>query len=109
MRSWPRRIGLCPFSTVSGRSVCGQNGMGCASSAGLTMRISQSSDSKIVAVMLPTIIRCHRLCEEAPITTTSAQDFATRCDRQASAYPSRHEDAPVPRRKDAPTALFGSI
>ncbi len=48
------------------------------SSAGLTMRISQGSDSNIAAVVLPTIIRCHCPCEEAPITTTSAQDFATR-------------------------------
>jgi hypothetical protein len=51
------------------------------------MRISQGSDSTMVAVVLPTIMRCHRPCAEAPITTTSAQDFATRCDRQSFGVP----------------------
>jgi hypothetical protein len=65
----------------------GQNGMACASSEGLTIRISHDKDSRMVAAVLPTTNRCHLPCDEAPITITSVRYFVTVSIKQSSGVP----------------------
>src|ERR1700686_4491198 len=65
----------------------GQQGMACPSSKGPTTRISHGIDSRRVAAVLPTTIRCHLPCDEVPITSRSVQYWVTVWDKQSSGVP----------------------